>query len=545
MALPGDFIDFSTDAEVFDLGQYLSEATGGHPELLDFPDGRKALTRKNALLWAVVYFRHWLRSEDTNDKITFSDFHLSIYRWASQDWLLPLGEPKKFRDAILGPRGIGKTTTLKILCLWALLHGHFKFLAVFSGSEDQSRLLIDSLTEELRTNLLLRADFPEHAKSYGKLPAELRALEQDRVDFFRTRGGAVIVARSVTASVAGLNVSGRRPDAIVLDDIEQVGENYTATRAQQRLATVLQSILPLRLTARVIFLGTAQLTASVMHEAVRSVEQVKSNGITISKPVAADAPDWLKSLNVTVRWFRPLVTRPDGSRRSIWPAMWSSAFLLDLEKSDPREYGETFDNSPWVSSGVFWSREYFTYGSLESASFTVLSVDPARNAKAESDYTGIAVVSYSKAVDKFEVKHAEQARVTGNQLRAKVLALLETYSDITSIVVEVNTDVAFASDAGIFNDIPVPVVPVRQTLPKPVRYEQAAIEWHHGRVLHTQRHPLLEGMLIAYPNIAHDDLTDACVTAVCEIRKRVRESQAPRPLSAVAARSSYAGFYRR
>lgn len=84
----GDFIDFSTDAESFDLDEYLVRATDGHPELLDYPETRKALTRKNTLLFALVYLRDRLKNQD--GQITFSDYHLWFHRWASQTWIKPV-----------------------------------------------------------------------------------------------------------------------------------------------------------------------------------------------------------------------------------------------------------------------------------------------------------------------------------------------------------------------------------------------------------------------------------------------------------------------
>jgi hypothetical protein len=77
----------------FDWLDYLAQ----HDErLLTCPEGRRALTRHDPLLWALLYFRHHLRSHAAGDRISFSQFHLDLCeqakRWARKD-LVPHGNP--------------------------------------------------------------------------------------------------------------------------------------------------------------------------------------------------------------------------------------------------------------------------------------------------------------------------------------------------------------------------------------------------------------------------------------------------------------------
>jgi hypothetical protein len=553
----GDFVPFSTDAETFELDSYLDAALP-KAEYVLYPDFRIALTRNNPLLFAWIYMKHRLISEDTGDAVTFSDFHLAMYHWAAVEWTQPLGEPKKFRDLWLGPRNIGKSTTLEIEMLWALCHGWAKFVAIFSGSERQARFLISSLTEELKNNPLLRKDYPSVAKAYGKLPAELRELEEDRVDFYRSRSGAVIISLSATASVAGMRVGGKRPDLMILDDIEQTGESYSASQAESRLTTVLQSILPLRRTARVILTGTAQMVGSIMHTAVASVDGTEQaeTGIVHSKPVnVPDDAKWLEEMNLTLHWYRPLVSRPNGSRRSVWQEMWDTNMLLEIENT--REYAETYDNKPWVSHGILFSRDTYRYDLLASASIAVLSLDPARTSKAGSDFAGISIVRYSKIKDVFQVVYAEQSRLNGKALRARILGLLDGYlteypdEQINTILVETNVGTDMADiDNGILHDLPVRVEPVhwggrgeyRVYGDKDARMERASQEYYHGRVLHKRGAPgisLLEQTQMAYPKVAHDDISDSVVNALLVIRHNMRKELAARRKAPTVQRVSY------
>jgi hypothetical protein len=259
-----------------------------------------------------------------------------------------------------------------------------------------------------------------------------------------------------------------------------------------------------------------------MGEMVRSVDGASDTGITISPPQLDDIPEWLKDLNVTVRWFRPLVTRSDGTRRSIWPQQWSTDFLLSIEHT--QDFSENYDNSPWLNQGVTFDRSWFQYGSLDSHTpgFCFLSVDPARTWGGNSDFTGLAVVKYSKAVDMFEVCYAEQRRINADELRQKAEALIETYN-IETILIEVNTDLALAANTGPLTGLPAKVVAIKHFKEKRIRHELAALEYFNRKVLHTQRNALLEGNMMQGEDAPHDDMVDAVCQVMVEVRKRLRE----------------------
>lgn len=53
------------------------------------------------------------------------------------------------------PRGSGKTTIAEIACLWAVVFGHWEFVALIGASEFHAEEMLDSVEMELDGNELL------------------------------------------------------------------------------------------------------------------------------------------------------------------------------------------------------------------------------------------------------------------------------------------------------------------------------------------------------------------------------------------------------
>ena len=64
-------------AETFDVGRWIAQFD---ERLLRLPEGRRLLTRLDPMLFALVYLRHHLVSDDTGGEITFADCHFAWYQ---------------------------------------------------------------------------------------------------------------------------------------------------------------------------------------------------------------------------------------------------------------------------------------------------------------------------------------------------------------------------------------------------------------------------------------------------------------------------------
>jgi phage terminase large subunit-like protein len=495
-------------AESFDIDQYLIQLDqlyqGRLDKLLAKDFGRRELTKYDPLLFAITYMPDTLK--EGVGHISFSDAHLDFCRDAIS-WTEKNTEPKANRTAYIEPRGQGKSTWMfKILPLWAAAHKHRRFIAAVSDSATQSQEHLETFRRELDENDFLRADYIKlctPAKRNGK-------IEHDSRTDYRSASGFVFKTRGMDSSILGMKDGDKRPDLIILDDIEKGESKYSIKQAGSRLITLMDTILPLEPTAVVVLTGTVNMVGSIVDDLARSVD----NSVKAS---------WIESTNFKVRYHHAIVKNDDGSERSVWPDKWPLEWLIEERATDPRGFAKQFENAPIASDGIYWDRDMFKYGRLETASIELLSIDPAVSSKSTSDWTGISIVRYSKAIDMFEINNAHQVRMNSRQLRSRVIHLLEQNPNITALLIETNQggDLWIDQD-GVFFNLPVKVITVNQKESKELRAERALLEWTKGKVLMQPGMTDLERQLLSFPNSLHDDIVDSVTSAIIDIRKRTK-----------------------
>lgn len=501
------------DAETFDLNTYLAQFD---PRLLADPEGRRTLTRLDPLLFALVYLRHHLKNAE--GQITFGDAHFDWCR-AARKWIRPPTQPAEQRDAYIAPRNTGKTSWwFLILPMWAAAHGHIKFLAAFAAAAQQSTGHLGTFKREVDGNPILRVDYPALCTP-ARRPSG--ASVADTQNMYVAESGFAFVARGVDSSSLGMKVGETRPDLLLLDDVEPDESSYSPDLARKRLTTLLDAILPLNIYARVVMCGTVTMPGSIIHQLVRSARGDHS-------------ADWIREENIRAHHSLPIVQRPDGTERSMWPAKWPYSYLADTRHT--RSYAKNMANDPLAADGALWTPEDFRYPEppsdydrfndglnradrvdpvtgADSVTHMMLSIDPATTAKKASDYTGLAVVSWSAQHQRCTVHAASALKVRpGPELRERVLALLDEYPRIGLILIEVNQ----GGDAwhSVLHDMPVRVKTVHQNEPKFTRAEGPLGLYQRGRVLHARRLPELEQQMCTFPKGPNDDMVDAVGSAV-------------------------------
>ena len=499
------------DAESFDLDDYLAAQDA---DLLAVAEGRRVLTRLDPLLFALVYLSHHLK--DSDGEMTFGDAHLDWCR-AGRTWVRPVSQPAEQRDAWIAPRNTGKSTWwFLILPLWAAAHGHIKFAAAFAASATQAETHLATAKGEIDRNELLRRDFPDLCTP-AKRPSGNSVA--DTQSMYVAKSGFVFAARGIDSSSLGMKVGEQRPDLILLDDIEPDESSYSPDLAAKRKTTLLDAILPLNIYARVVICGTVTMPGSIIHQLVRHARGVET-------------ADWIREEGIRAHYSAPIVQRPDGTERSMWPAKWPLAYLLEIRHT--RSYAKNMANDPLAADGALWTPDDFRYPEppdpladsgieghprrdpdtgLDPVTHMMLSIDPATTAKKSSDFTGFAVVSWSARHRRCTVHAAMALRIQpGPALRDRVLAILDEFPQIGLILVEVNQ----GGDTwkAILHGLPVRVKTVTQSENKFSRAEGVLNHYQRGRVIHARRLPELEQQMCTFPKGPNDDMVDAVGSAV-------------------------------
>lgn len=483
------------DVTSFDLAGYLSRFNAD--ALVRSPEYRRAVSRIDPLAFALIYLPQHLRGDETGGRITFSEFHLDLVEQAKQ-WVIPDSLPAQHRDAYVAPRGCGKSTWLfLILPLWAAAHGWKRFVAAFADSASQAEMHLATFKHELDTNVVLRADFPQLC-----IPARRPrgTVQADRAGMLVTKAGFTFAARGIDSSSLGMKVGEKRPDLLILDDVEPDESSYSAYQKEKRLTTLTDAILPLNIYARVALVGTVTMPGSLIHDLVK----------TRTQPDATPA-EWVRAESFTCHYYPAILDNGDGTERSVWPEKWPLSYL-EAHRHE-RSFRKNMQNDPMAVDGDYWTDEDFTYGCPSPLTHQLLSIDPAVTSKKKSDYTALAVIGYSKPRRECVVRWGRAIRIPpGNELRALVLRTLESFPDVAGVVVETNQ----GGDTwkAILHGLPVSIRTVHQHEPKEVRAARLLNHYQRRRVVHEHPLPAVEEQMIAFPKGQNDDLVDAVGTGV-------------------------------
>lgn len=477
-------------------------------------------TRDDPALFAIVYLSKHL-VDPASGKITLSEVHLA---WAESalTWRETLG-PADDRRAEVAPREMGKSTWwFLLLPMWAAAHDHVRFAAAFADTDTQAQTHLASFKAELDSNLLIQSDFPDLVtpKTRGR-----GTVMADRVSLYHAASGFVFAAAGMDSSNLGMKVGDRRPDLIILDDIEPHEARYSADLAKKRLATLREAILPLNIRAHVVMVGTVTMQGSIVHQVVK-----RSRGEF--EPDDPDEPtNWVEEERIVARHWLPIITLDDGSRVSVWPAKWSLEFLESIEGN--RQYMKNYANDPLGADGDYWTLDDFREAPadlLDEVTLEVVSVDPAVTEKKSSDATSITAVGFARQRRHCVVYEGTAVRLGPDDVRLKVIEFVERALErghAVLVIVEVNQGGDLWKK--ILHNLPVKVKTYSSSAPKPVRAADALNHYNRGRVYHVRKGRGvrdIEGEMVAFPNAPHDDRVDSTGAGVRYFLSRDRKPRA-------------------
>lgn len=467
------------------LLKFVNAATTSDSEL------RRKICSREPLIFALVYLPHKLRSEETSMKYSLNPLHIYMAEDAATYWPFPL-RPKEVRRAIVAPRDSGKTTwEFLILPCWAACYNWRMFCAFFGDSAERAEEHLANLRFELDNNVKLQEDFPElctPAKRNG------RALG-DSKQVYRSVGGHIFMARGIEARNLGLNERGRRPDLIVIDDCEPLGQ-YSMDSKKKRQNIIINGILPMNLNAAVYLVGTVVRYGSIMHEVVQS-------------DTGGGRAQWITDEKFVTKYWPAFWIDPNTREAvSFWPEKWS----MDFIRAEYRTYSFQLNwmNQPAIAGQGLWRDADLHYGLPFVIARRILSIDPATTSTEKSDETGVAVIGFDAGNTRAYVEYAKGVRLDPDRMRELIRLLLTRFPDIETVIIETNQggDYVKRQLGGV---VPpnVRVALKHESRPKPERIRELH-DWSQRKwvFLSTEVHAFVDQAL-AYPDVKHDDVVDA------------------------------------
>jgi hypothetical protein len=458
---------------------------------------RVAVTRGSPVRFALTYLSHYLAQQDTG-QLSFSRMHLDLAHEAISWMPDRRGCRVPRRDIWVAPRGAAKTIwQYVILPAWALAHRHREYFMAFSASAGQAIGHLSKLRLELNPkseygNHLLLYDFPHLLPAKG---AGSRNTHQTV-----TAGGVTLAAHGMGEKTLGMSSGTRRADLICGDDLEPGGADYSPAAKDKQLRRLVDNVLPMGTKSTVTQLnGTVTMYDSIIHDAVRHALGEKT-------------ATWIAEENFRCHYYEPIITDPDGTRRSMWPQRWT---LDELEgKEGTRSYALNFLNNPTRedSWSVYWTEDGYQYHPSWRVASRALFIDGAVTSKPTSDHTAMVVIGRDAALRHAVVEHAWSGQITGGQIKQRIWEWCAGRSQadmISAVYVESNQ----GGDlwASTLRPLPpgVELILYPASGSKTARIKTAHAHYERGAVWHVHPLPSLQAQQCAWPRVDNDDLCDA------------------------------------
>lgn len=163
---------------------------------------------------------------------------------------------------VAAPRGIGKTSLVGLAkTTQAILFGKYKFIVYVSNSFDNAAMQTENLKRELTTNRLIRQLFgPIKARKIQDEDGFSDMDESFSKKMWITSTGVCVLPRGSGQQVRGLLFGNRRPDLIIVDDLEDTetiaSDDVRKKRANWFDADLLNCVSQTDLNYKFIYIDT-------------------------------------------------------------------------------------------------------------------------------------------------------------------------------------------------------------------------------------------------------------------------------------------------
>lgn len=376
------------------------------------------------------------------------------------------------RTVILIPREHGKTTLLLGYVIYSIIARKYRFILFISQSQTQARRLASTAKIEFETN-------PKIREKFGDMKGEIWQAEE--MSFIN---GTRLIIAGIGTGIRGMNIQGKRPDLIILDDVETDKHHYSQVESEKLKNIFKNAILNLGKEAKIIVIGTMGARHGLLYE-------------------LSESPHWK-----TIRYSAIENGKP------LWPQKWS---MRDLENKR-LEIGEVafmreFMNELATSEQVFQPQEVETVPPGEYEYYGGIDFATGRG----KDYNAFVVIAKNKQGDIYVIEAYKTKRL--DYFVSTVILKCKHYT-ISRIFAEKNNFqelvVKELAKAGI------PVVGITNTKPKQERLMALSTVVNAG-VIKFLSHKTFELLkeIYAYPYSQNDDLLDALEIAYTHSKKAI------------------------
>ena len=317
------------------------------------------------------------------------------------------------RKAIAAPRGIGKTTIVKLLLKRRILFRDRHFIGYLTNSSDVAQMFTSSIQMDLTSNLKVK-----------KIFGDVKTSKVEGVDekwsttSWIANGETMVLPRGASQQVNGLLWGHYRPDLWLVDDLDDRVEVRNSVQRKK---------------LREWFYGVLMYTFA-QYEDYQDYEIIYTD--TVKHPDALivhlmEDPDWehlalsvcdqnYKTLAPNFRSQERLDKEIDGHRERktmdlFAREMMSIAISLESGNFKPSLFKYYEENDPEFVKEI------------RPRLANILIWDPAKTVNATSDQTGLVIWGLDLEYNAFYVRFASGEYLTVNDQHSRVIQLAEQY----------------------------------------------------------------------------------------------------------------------
>lgn len=271
---------------------------------------------------------------------------------------------------IIIPRGYSKTTLAGVAVpLYNTLYQEVQFTLYVSHAEDHATMQLDNVKRQLEGN-------PRIIAVFGNLKPSRTDPEHWSTRLFETTTGTVAAARGSGGQVRGLMHNGKRPQVVIVDDLEDREEVKSETQRKNTKSWFmgdLKPVLPkMDSHARIVVLGTLTHPDCLL-------QHLKSD------PQWSTVQMGIYDREGDLLWARNMDEKKIASEEASFAAMGElEQFYLE------------YHSRIMTPETQLFKQEYFQYGIPEERIIGMtLAMDPAISEKRTADDTVLALVAFT------------------------------------------------------------------------------------------------------------------------------------------------------
>jgi hypothetical protein len=168
----------------------------------------------DAVPWLLEHFRYMSDPADPDST------QLPVFQETGDGRIRMVAGPN---NAVIVPRGFSKTTLINAANIYDLATEPTTFCVYISESSAHSERQLGNIKKQFETNQLL-------VEAYGNPVPKRSESERWGADEIQLKNGAILIALGRGSQVRGLNYDARRPNKILLDDVEDKESVSTAAQ---------------------------------------------------------------------------------------------------------------------------------------------------------------------------------------------------------------------------------------------------------------------------------------------------------------------------